>query len=268
MQIARAMVTATQYKILLPEGILKEAPMKTNHRNKNSTHTRCQIVDFTGLPGSGKSYLAEELYHSLARQGIETRNPLGSITRLPLCKRLPLKVAFAMYFITTSPVHAGETLRLLRVFRQRTVRDTCGSLLNLLFVFGVIAYYRQKPIVLILDQGVMQAAASVLYAVKGFQERHIHQLSWVPLPTVLVEVRCDLSTLFARLRSRTVRQSRVEKEPREGLERTRRCLRLVTHSRWYQAIPRHIQLESTPTTTSSEPWKQLIALLTPEKPAR
>lgn len=205
---------------------------------------RAYVVEFLGLPGSGKSYIADHLKAALRERGLRAISPGATVTRRPAPIRVPLKFLLALIFSLRHPLRAWAVVDKIRRMHQESPGDYASATMNLLFVLGVYHRYRYRPVVLLFDQGFAQGLVTLVYAAHN-RLRH-GLLSWLPRPDMEVEVEARRELLTRRLASRggpegEARQSRVESSAEEGLQaglsRTEAAITAVKLTPWYWGIP-------------------------------
>ena len=212
------------------------------------------VVEFLGLPGSGKSYIADLIKGELRARGVRAISPGATVTRRPACIRVPLKFILALLFTALHPIRGWKAVDKIRRMRQASPGDYASALMNLLFVLGVYYRYRRRPVVLLFDQGFAQGLVTILYAADN-RIRH-GLLSWLPRPDMEVEVEASRELVAQRLGARgrpegEARQSRVEAGGEVALQaalsRTVAAITTVKLTPWYweiQAIE-HVSGESS-----------------------
>ncbi len=195
---------------------------------------RSLVIEFFGLPGSGKSYAALRVCSALRDRGVRVIMPIATITRAPLPIRIPIKSVLAFLFAVLHLPTAFRVMHGVRESRQRSLHDAVSVAFNVFFVLGVLRRYQHRRVVLVFDQGTVQAVVSVLYSARSRPPERL--VSVLPPPDVLLHMTADHATIVDRLRSRTVRQSRVESDVLSGIMRTQRRVRLIERSDWYAGV--------------------------------
>ena len=204
---------------------------------------RAYVVEFLGLPGSGKSYIADHLKAALRERGLRAISPGATVTRRPAPIRVPLKFLLALIFSLRHPLRAWTVVDKIRRMRQESRGDYASATMNLLFVLGVYHRYRYRPVVLLFDQGFAQGLVTLLYGA-GNRLRY-GLLSWLPCPDMEIEVDASRELVGRRLASRgrpdgAPRQSRVEADSEAALQaalsRTEEAITAVKLTPWYSGI--------------------------------
>ena len=175
------------------------------------------IIEFTGLPGSGKSYISRLTGEKLREAGEEVEEPSRTVGHAPSLPRVAAKLFHSFLFVFLHPVLAVEIFHSVAITGQKKPSYLIKSLLNIYFLLSLMLWHRNSRSIVLLDQGLVQGAASVVYgasgALPGFFEK-------IPLPDMLIRVHVSPETAVSRLAARKRGGgSRVEKDPVNGLKR-------------------------------------------------
>ena len=174
------------------------------------------IIEFTGLPGSGKSYISRLTGEKLREAGKKVTEPSRIIGHSPALPRMVSKLFHAFLFILLHPFLSAGIYHSVNATGQKSLSSLIKSLLNIYFLLNLVLRYRNSRSIVLLDQGLVQGAASVVYgasgALPGFFEK-------IPLPDMLIRVHVSPETAVSRLAARKRGGgSRVEKDPVNGLK--------------------------------------------------
>ncbi len=176
------------------------------------------IIEFTGIPGSGKSYISRLLGEKLQEAGEKVSEPSRIIGHAPALPRMTFKLLYTIHFILLHPLLASRLVSSIIRSGQRSPSDLIKSLVNILFLLGLVNRHRNSRGIVLLDQGLVQGLASVAYGASD--ELPFVFLEMVPLPDALIRVRVSLDVAVSRLSTRkTGGGSRVEKAPEDELKR-------------------------------------------------
>lgn len=176
------------------------------------THNNAVTVEFFGMPGVGKSTVANRVAKLLRDKGTPVSDLMyTSAHQLSRLQRIAVKVR---YIVKEACSHPGYVLRSAIVIartRQESVTDLVKVLFNWFFVSSVLRGSRQARNVELLDEGIFQAYWSIaLCAPDGIPNVIEHLGDSVPLPTVIVVLEGDLGTIHSQLKSRERHDSRVD----------------------------------------------------------
>jgi thymidylate kinase len=171
------------------------------------------LVEFLGVPGSGKSTISHILADTLRARRIMVAEVTYDLDkrhrRFP---RLLLKSLQLSRFSFNRPSEALWGCRCIASTKQKTLLDFAKALFNWLFIASVIDSQRES-VIIVLDQGVAQALWSVGYAAQ--RETWTDLLSREPgsaatMPDMVVHVRASVQSVGDRLRARAQRVSRLD----------------------------------------------------------
>jgi thymidylate kinase len=182
------------------------------------------LVEFFGLPGSGKSTLSRLVADRLRTRGLcveEVTYELGHQRRE--LARLFAKLSILSRFLAARPRHALTASVRVAGTRQETWSDLGKSLFNWLFIASLAAQKRSPVRITMLDQGIAQALWSVDFAARqqtGLNLLLVEVQRTALVPDLIIHVRTDLRVLGDRLAARTSRFSRLD-----ALARDRPALR-------------------------------------------
>ena len=172
------------------------------------------VVEIAGLPGAGKSLLADAVMVRLEGQGIAvsdatagfgpTSSGLGRLTRKALMVARTLAVRPSMRAVAKAAIGT----------RQGTVHDWLARPANVVLSAVLTDRAQQVPVVTLLDQGITQDSWSL--ALRADRERSLASLdrllSLATLPDVIVFVEAPQATLVERLRARASQHSRLQRQ--------------------------------------------------------
>lgn len=199
------------------------------------THNNAVTVEFFGIPGVGKSTVANRVAKLLREKGTPVSDLMyTSAHQLSRLQRVAVKVRFVVKEACNHPGYVLRSAIVIARTKQESVTDLIKVLFNWFFVSSVLRGGRQVSIVELLDEGIFQAYWSIaLCAPDGIPNVIEHLGDSVPLPTVIVVLEADLGTIRSRLESRERHDSRVELSSRVNkglLERADVIHRRITDS--------------------------------------
>jgi thymidylate kinase len=185
-----------------------------------------RVVEFCGLPGSGKTSVATEVCRALRSAGVDARvADLPVSAAAPRPARVARRAGLASWESVTGPAGALRTARQV-AWTRPTVRDGAALLAQLLTVRRLAARAVQRPGISLLEEGTVQTLWSLALRAHG------------PLPDVagwggptsdlVVHVDCPTDVALERLARRPSRHSRTQRldaaEQAPELEHGRRVL--------------------------------------------
>lgn len=169
------------------------------------------IVEFSGIPGAGKSYLARELADALVVAGQPVDEPLSCVSpQLGSSRRALRKLRLATLETLGHPVSSARlVVAIARSGQSR--RDFVHRSQNWLVVRSLLRRCRRQPGVHVFDQGIVQELCSIGYL--GRWQTCLdaaapgrHDLA----PDVIVRVTSPIDVAKQRLAARVGVQSRIE----------------------------------------------------------
>ncbi len=176
------------------------------------------VVEFFGLPGSGKTTVAGELFRLLKESHVEAEfRPEMFDDTLPAYRRHLLRLSLILRQMPTTLRRSKSLLSVVRV-PQKSFKDRLKALYNSWTVMSVVSLARSMPGLLILDQGFSQAAWSVALNsprddVSGLLENFPVDFHW---HVVIFDAPAEV--LRARLSQRRGSISRLERADGPELE--------------------------------------------------
>lgn len=190
--------------------------------------SRGALVEFIGLPGSGKSTIAHALADLLRERGESVSEPTwrnDHATRRPL--RALRKATLALAAAARDGAHARALVEWVASSRQPTRGETLRLAINALYVAETTERCARSQGVHIFDQGLLQQLWSLLYRAthnEDLERRCAEQLAMCGARLHVVIVEAPLGVLQRRLEARTQGASRLERqlrnsEPHAALQR-------------------------------------------------
>ena len=175
-------------------------------------------IELIGLPGSGKSHISRLLAARLREANLPANELTRTIGHRTGLKRIAAKSGFTLIFLLFHPLLAVKTLLAVARTKQSSCRNLFKSLFNMLFIRGLLSTLRNRDRIVLLDQGLIQALASVHFgASRGLPASFLASL---PPPDLVIRVVASPGTLVSRLTARTEGGgSRVEENPATELPR-------------------------------------------------
>lgn len=173
------------------------------------------IVEFTGLPGSGKSTIAHALAELLRTRGFVVSEPTwhNDHASRPTVRTLR-KASLAVAAAVRDPLLAGSLLRSLARSRQPTRRELLQLAINALYLGETTRDCSGSSGFHVFDQGMLQQLWSVLYRAgdgNNAERYYADQLRGRDAPTRVVMIDTPLGAVQRRLLARTGGASRFER---------------------------------------------------------
>jgi adenylate kinase len=152
------------------------------------------ILEFLGLPGSGKSTLCEELQRWLADADGPNSKPANRVDRMGL------NTVLGMIRYWRATLIAGRTL----MSSPRSWNDKRLAVRWFLSTLGRYAAPRDRRM-LVLDEGLLQRSFLLFMERDGFGsvDRVARYVSAIPLPDAVIMVDVDPAESLARLQRRS-----------------------------------------------------------------
>ena len=169
------------------------------------------IVEFSGIPGVGKSSVAHAVAAALATTGQSVDEPLSFVSpALARSRRLLRKLRLAAFEAVTHPLSSG-TLAIAVARSGQSMGDFVHRVQNWLVVRALFRRSRRRSGVHLFDQGVVQELCSIGY--RGDWRAALR--SAAPgaddlAPDLIVRVTAPVEAVQQRLAARAGAQSRLE----------------------------------------------------------
>src|SRR5438067_1785022 len=207
-------------------------PAHRGERGGDADRMESHLVEFAGLPGSGKSAVSQALAALLERRGVAVSTPRHDLDhRSAPPARLARKVAYALAGALRQPGRAGRWLGTAIQSGQPSLGVLCAVAANWLQLGEIMRRCVARPGVHLFDEGLLQGLWSA-----GYEARAQHEV-WPQLVRCLEEVlppRLVVIVMDAapaqvrqRLKRRAVAASRLDRDLARG-KRDAAWLRAVT----------------------------------------
>ena len=172
------------------------------------------VLDFYGLPGSGKTTLSHEIAERLTYSSRIVAEPSYDYDHNlnPICRKLKKLFDSICFGIT----HFKRFATIVSIVNNYSVLGTgCFSdIINITTKIAMISRYQKKSDYIVFDEGIAQAAISLVInnpekAGNAFQD--ICKLLDTPYYIKLVQVECKRDIALDRVLKRKSKDTRVEK---------------------------------------------------------
>ncbi|MEN6460260.1 MAG: hypothetical protein ABFC94_02675 [Syntrophomonas sp.] len=174
------------------------------------------IIEFFGLPGSGKTTLANMFADKLEQSGYSIQKSIYRINNeCNTIARLLIKTYTTLCFTLNNFPFIYNLFSFIYEEKNifRNLKDIIKQWINICFVLNYINKGNETDIV-IADQGVIQAAISISFYHKNIDLNSIIKrlISQISKNQVFIYVHVDIEKDLKRLKNRKNGKSRLEKE--------------------------------------------------------
>lgn len=181
------------------------------------------ILDFFGMPGSGKSTVARELHQKLSQCGYNVKNLSYCIDNSCVIKRLCIKFLYSLVYTLCHPFFVRKLTRIISINDMGGFKEAVKQLVNITYKMYFLNNLEGYDYI-ILDEGICQMIVSALY----YSNEDItiyplleYLLNHVSKSIVFVYLSVDEKIVFNRLENRMNENSRIEKERDKGIMQKR-----------------------------------------------
>lgn len=182
------------------------------------------IIELCGMPGAGKSSIAQALVTELDSLGCAASLPLEEVSpRRPRGRRLRRKLRRATVEVAGHPLASARTVRVLMRSQQPTRREAAIRSLNWLVLRAAMRRANASVGFHVIDQGLVQELCSLGFCGDAESAIDIADPGVELLaPDLILVVEVELELADQRLAARPGRESRVEGD---GVDRRRELAR-------------------------------------------
>jgi thymidylate kinase len=172
------------------------------------------LIEFLGVPGSGKSTLSHGLFERLEARGLAVDEPTYRLDRRPRrAARVMAKLRCVSAFALAQPALAWSAMARVRASRQATWLDFGKCAFNWTLISALASRPGPRRLIL-LDQGFAQGLWSIAYAA----QRDADIPCWITaladagmLPDLIVHVHAGQDIVAERLALRAQFESRIDR---------------------------------------------------------
>lgn len=170
------------------------------------------VVEFLGLPGTGKSTLAWLVAEALVARHLVVENASGELVHdLGPARRWLRKAGHVLEALVREPARSARAVRAILGTRQASVGDLLSTTLNWLLVTRLARRASGSRQIVLLDQGIAQALWSIAQSARGRDwETAMDQAARLaPMPDMVVVVAAAPDDIASRLATRRRGRSRL-----------------------------------------------------------
>jgi len=174
--------------------------------------TRGLVIEFAGLPGAGKTTVANSTNRALLATGVSSRVCDASISAaVPVSARTRRRLALAGAEVARHPVQGMGVLRDIRRLAPVSSRDALAGAVQWFAVQRLEAQATRTAGVHLLQEGPVQTLWTLALRARGRDElvRLLGRHAWPP-EHLLVVVDAPLNLVSTRLCTRPSRHSRTQ----------------------------------------------------------
>lgn len=170
------------------------------------------IIEFFGLPSSGKSTLAQNLAIELEKNNVSYYNIVYDVSHKSKPYRIFCKSFILFKELLKSPHKFFKQISIIYNTRQKNLKDLIKVIVNWFFITNIIKENianKDRKGYVILDQGVIQAIWSINF--NSEREVDYHEiLKYTDIPDYMVIVNANEENINKRLLARIGEQSRFD----------------------------------------------------------
>ena len=175
--------------------------------------TRGVVIEFAGLPGAGKTTVADSTNQALRAAGISSRVSDARISAsVPASTRARIRLALACAELFRHPVQGAGALRAMRRLAPGPSRDALAGAVQWFAVQRLEARASRTAGVHLLQEGSVQTLWTLALRARGRHDELVRLLGRhaVPPEHLLVVVDAPLDLVSTRLTTRASRHSRTQ----------------------------------------------------------
>jgi thymidylate kinase len=201
------------------------------------------LIEFFGLPGSGKSTMSRLVADLLLKRGLAVEEITYDLDhKRPRVERLLVKISHLLQYAATHPRYVLSGLAQVVATRQRSLLDLGKSVFNWMFIASIASRTQSSHTITLLDQGVAQALWSIRFAARqqNSLELLLAEAERAPLrPDLIICVRANFQTIGDRLAARARRVSRLDAlgQDYKALQRAETHASAIMHKLRSSGIP-------------------------------
>lgn len=200
-------------------------------------NARVIVLEFYGMPAAGKTYTARQIADELDRNGIIINTLPLRVGQMHSLRRITLKLWLIFWAVLRHAKLCFSAILLVKVSRPSSNREFARICFNWLYVIGLVIRQRSRDGVLLMDQGLIQAAWSTAYISEAEIDKRYYNFisklqSCLRVSLIAVKKEADMSTLRNRLSFRTDSNSPLDRgkdgDTDRALSVTRKIEKLIS----------------------------------------
>ncbi len=155
------------------------------------------LIEFVGLPGTGKTTLAKYVVKLLREEGYLAVNVTTN-------HGIMIKHIFALLFIFRKPAYSFNTFFKLLKTRQKTLIDLRSVLTNWFYKSELFCRYSRRRGIYVFDEGPFHGIYSVLYSARGALSNKdmLDMMTMLPKPDLIFHIKAEPKSIIKRLLDR------------------------------------------------------------------
>ena len=187
------------------------------------------VVEFIGMPGSGKTFLTRAICEALRQSGAETLDFSRGTAIRRFSREWLWDHAALRSWVLRHPLSTYRLLQMIRSSGQPTRSAEKRFFWGWIKTLVRLANVRWTTDVILMDQGFLQAIWAIGYEATPARWKHVRSqlIALIPPPDVVIHVSAPDATVVSRLMRREGARSRVERDDPEQPETIRKARQLT-----------------------------------------
>ena len=172
------------------------------------------VMDFYGIPGSGKTKRSHELADRIRKKGFDVVEPSYELDHLmPVTSRKVRKSAMTTFLIFSHPIKFRRVAKLVRKNGYTVGREWASQIVSISTKLFMLARYNRRIEYLVFDEGLAQAAVSLSIKGRIGADENLEQLLKLSESVSefhLIQVMLGVDEALMRVNKRNSRDTRIE----------------------------------------------------------
>jgi thymidylate kinase len=157
------------------------------------------IVEFIGLPGSGKSTVAKSIFEEKQIKKLHITYPLYNLYNKGWVQRNLIKFVLVINYFIFNFFYSLDVIKLIKSTKQNSTKNIIKLSFNFLFFLSVHKKYKESKDIVLFDEGLLHNVWAILYEATSKNIDYNKFILDSCLPNVVVYVECDIQTNIDRL---------------------------------------------------------------------